>query len=132
MPKKPKITIPATPNPDSGMLTVRGIVYVWYYENGKRRRGSLGSTSTPLHELMAKRDSFYALLKRQGATVAATPGRRKATKKARATSAAADPDLYIRQRMPWVVTIGGKVIAECKTKAEAKAARDSHLGVRAS
>jgi hypothetical protein len=125
MSKKPVIVIPATPLPTSGIVHVKGIAYVWWYQDGNRKRASIGAKDTEQHILTAKRDSFYALLKRQGATVA-TRGPRTPDRKAKA---AADPNRYIQQRKPFVVVIGGKVIAECDTEEEARKARDKHLKI---
>jgi len=125
MPTKPKITIPATPNPRSGIVVVKGIAYAAYYVDGKRRRKAIAATPCFDEILTKRRDTFYATLKRQGATVAV----RKPKPPNRAAKAEANPDRYIRRREPWVVTIGGKVIAEVGSKKEAKEARDRYLGI---
>ncbi len=121
----PKIIIPHVRNPsdNTGLITIAGSVYARYTEDGKRKTKRLGSLSRFGYDRVDRtdRDEFYATLIANGATFA-TRGDFKA-------KAAANPDRYIRQRAPWVVTIKGKIIAEFGTKREAKQARDRHLGI---
>lgn len=124
--KKPVITIPATLLPTSGLVVSGNSVYAGFTVDGRRRRKKLGPVTWSETLLAKARDSFYAGLIADGATVATRPKVTKATRKQRA---ATDPDKYLRHRQPWVVVIAGKIIAECGSKAEAKAARDLYLGL---
>jgi hypothetical protein len=126
MSKKPVIVIPATPLPTSGIVHAKGIAYVWYYQDGKRRRHSIGPSVRGESWISKDRDTFYKDLLAAGATVA-TRGPKTLDRKAKA---AADPNRYIQQRKPFVVVIGGKVIAECDTEEGARKARDKHLKIR--
>ncbi len=127
MSKKPVITIPATPLPTSGIVHAKGIAYAQYTQDGKRRRKAIGNTLFHDERLLSKlRDKFYTEILAAGATVA-TRGPRTPDRKAKA---AADPNRYIQQRKPFVVVIGGKVIAECDTEEGARKARDKHLKIR--
>lgn len=70
-------------------------------------------------EALPLRDAFYAKLLKQGAI------RRK--KKTPTEKVAENPDRYIHQRDPFVVTILGTVIGTAATLEEAEKLRDDYL-----
>lgn len=122
------ITIPKVENPkvsNTGIVIGSGgYAYAEYRDGTKNRRKKIGNepkSEKDRNALRALRNQFYEMLLEQGATVA--------TRTNRAAKAEADPDRYIQHRRPWVVRIDSKIIAECRTKKEALAARNKFLGL---
>lgn len=116
--------IPHVKNPgdNTGLARHRGNWVACYTQDGVRKQHKLCQTTLGAPVARKLRDTFYATLLTNGATVA-TRANRKA-------KAAANPMQYIRRREPYVVTIAGRVIAEVGTLKEAKAARDRAVGVK--
>lgn len=117
------ITIPNVRSPeDSTGIVKRGpYFYASFSQDLEKKSRLIGTVGvTKPKEVRANRDSFYAGLVKEGATVAV-----------RGTYKAHDPDRYLRHRKPWAVVIKAKVIAECDTKREAIEARDAYLGMNA-
>lgn len=131
--KPPQIRIPATGNlrrPFAGLIASKGIWYAWYYEGKRRVRKSMGTDN--IADARKERDKLYHQLRKQGAVTANSAGRAAVSRDARKKVVQRDPggNQYIRERKPFIVVVGKKVIAECDTEAEAREARNKHFGIK--
>lgn len=111
------IQIPDTSKGQKAMVQIKSLWYAIYYRNGKPYRRSLRTTVEK--DALKFRNQFFSDLARDGATV--YTGRDIVAK------IQDKPNLYIYRRKPVIVKIGGKIIAECDTEAEAEVARDAWL-----
>ncbi len=122
------ITIPNVKNKNSNtgiVIGSGGHAYAEYTEGTRKRRRKIGmapAKKSDWLQLRINRDRVYLELWGQGAKVATRAVDPK-------ESAVGNPDRYIQKRKPFVVRIKNKIIAECDTRKEARAARNKHLGI---
>ena len=111
------ITIP-TPTPQKPCIQYRkNIWYVSYRVDGRPKLTSLGTTH--FDEAVPLRDSFYEAMLERGAV--------RSVKKSFVEKVKANPDRYIFQRDPFVVTVDGAVVGSTLTRKAAVIMRDEHL-----
>lgn len=123
---KQNIVIPNVTKPNTGIFfnTEKGQWYVHYKVDGVQKVIKTNCTKKLIAAARVFRDDLYAALRNKGATVAA---RKPVDNSKRAVKAKEDPMAYIHQRKPFTFVIGGKVLAECDSEDEARAARDKYF-----
>ena len=105
-------------NKCKGIVLVKNTWYVRYWEDGKERRASLLVSSES--GARVARDIFYKeLVDNRKATIRR---RRKPVEKLKDK-----PDLYVYYRLPYYVSINGKIVGEAQTRKQAREIRDNYL-----
>lgn len=108
------ITIPNTPKKTSGMTFSRNRWWARWYENGRMRIKSLGTTD--LDEAIPRRDALFQSLKDNGANVSKKP-----------PGPLPNSGIYgIHVRKPYMVVLKGRRVGEYDTLEEAVEAKDNY------